>query len=165
MTRNNVKITSQPPHCPLTTPSQPPHNLFPTPSLPFHTLLTTPSQPPHNSLTTPSQPPHNPFTTPSQPSHNPLTTPSQPPHNLLTFSYKPDLDASDPNSNRPISNLSILSKLLERVVARQLNNYLHKSGLMSRLQSAYRRHHSTETAMLNVLSDIRTAATLWPWLY
>jgi hypothetical protein len=70
---------------------------------------------------------------------------------------KPDLDASDPNPCRPISNLSILSKLLERVVARQLNNYLHKSGLMPRLQSAYRRHHSTETTMLNVLSDILQA--------
>mgnify|MGYP003449240914 FL=1 len=33
---------------------------------------------------------------------------------------KPDLDSADIKSYRPISNLSVLSKLLERLVARQL---------------------------------------------
>ena len=35
--------------------------------------------------------------------------------------------------------------------------YLNENGLMPRLQSAYRRHHSTETALLRVLSDIFAA--------
>jgi len=65
---------------------------------------------------------------------------------------KPDLDASDPKSYRPISNMSILSELLERVVTRLLNNHLHQSGLMPCPQSAYRHLHSTETAVLMVLS-------------
>jgi hypothetical protein len=65
----------------------------------------------------------------------------------------PDLDAFDPKSYRPFTDLSILSKLLERVVTRQLNNHLQQSSLEPRLPSAYRHLHSTETAVLKVLSE------------
>ena len=37
---------------------------------------------------------------------------------------KPGLDPVDVRSYRPISNLSVVSKLLERLVARQLQRYL-----------------------------------------
>ena len=67
---------------------------------------------------------------------------------------KPDLDSSDVKSYRPISNLSVLSKLLERLVARQLLDYLNGARLLPSLQSAYRAYHSTETAVLKVVSDI-----------
>jgi len=40
------------------------------------------------------------------------------------------LDVSNVNSHRPISNLSILSKLLERLVARQLRQYYLSSALV-----------------------------------
>ena len=53
----------------------------------------------------------------------------------------------------PISILSITSKLLERIAAKQLIAYLEKSALLPRLQSAYRTGHSSETAVLKVLSD------------
>jgi len=59
---------------------------------------------------------------------------------------------------RPISNLSVLSKLLERIVAQQLLDYLRAHKLLPDLQSAYRAHHSIETAVLKVLSDILSAA-------
>ena len=58
---------------------------------------------------------------------------------------KPDLDPSDGKSYRPISYLTVLSKTLE-LVAQQLIDY--------ELQSANSANHSTETAVLRVLSDI-----------
>ena len=67
---------------------------------------------------------------------------------------KPGLDASAASSYRPISNLSVLSKLLERLVVRQLVNYLTSADLLPSLQSGFRAGHSTETAVLRVLSDI-----------
>ena len=70
---------------------------------------------------------------------------------------KNNMDPVDPSSYRPISNLSVLSKLLERLVACRLLAHLRSSGLLPRLQSAYRANHSVETAVLKVLSDILLA--------
>jgi len=50
-----------------------------------------------------------------------------------------------------------VSKLLERLVARQLLYYLSKSSLLPRLQSAHHAGHLTETAVFKVLSDILLA--------
>ena len=58
---------------------------------------------------------------------------------------KPGTDADEWKNYRPVSNLTFMSELVERVVANRLVGYLDEHGLMPQLQSAYRRHHSTET--------------------
>jgi hypothetical protein len=70
---------------------------------------------------------------------------------------KSDLDPEDVKSYRPISNLSVISKLLERIVSKQLVQYLTQNKLLPKFQSAYRANHSTETAVLKVMSDILLA--------
>ena len=55
---------------------------------------------------------------------------------------------------RPVSNLSYLSKLIERVVCEQLVDMVTETGNYEGLQSAYRSQHLTEMALLKVKRDI-----------
>ena len=55
---------------------------------------------------------------------------------------------------RPVSNLTFISKILEKVVLIQLKNHLSGNNLLEIFQSAYRQNHSAETAVLNVLGGL-----------
>ena len=63
---------------------------------------------------------------------------------------KPTLDKDQLSNYRPISNLSLISKIIERVVKSQLTDHLASNGLHNPQQSAYCKHHSTETALLYI---------------
>ena len=67
---------------------------------------------------------------------------------------KPSLDVDELKNYRPISNLTYLSKILEKVVHEQLNTYIDSNGLFSPYQSGYRKFHSCETAVTKIHNDI-----------
>ena len=67
---------------------------------------------------------------------------------------KEGLDPVELKNYRPISNLSYISKLIERIVGKQLTCHLDSNNLLPKCQSAYRSFHSTETAVLKVYSDM-----------
>ena len=63
------------------------------------------------------------------------------------------LEISDPSSYRPISNLNTISKIIERLVLKRITSHVHVTSV-DRLQSAYRRFYSAETALLKITDDI-----------
>ena len=55
---------------------------------------------------------------------------------------------------RPISVLSVLSKLLKKHVASHLMNYMVQNNLLYKLQSAFHDNHSTESALIHLTDQI-----------
>ena len=67
-----------------------------------------------------------------------------------------DGDSESYKNYRPVSNLPFLSKVIEKCVSLQLNEYLCNNDLYPKCQSAYRNLHSCETALLKIVHDIQT---------
>ena len=70
---------------------------------------------------------------------------------------KSSLDPDVLNNYRPVSNLLFVSKIIEKVVDARLENHLRENDLHEPLQSSYRKHNSTETALIKIQSDILQA--------
>ena len=70
---------------------------------------------------------------------------------------KTGLDSDSLKNYRPISNLTFISKVIEKVVSERLNEHLIKKRMFDPLQSVYRDKHSTETDLIKVQNDILSA--------
>lgn len=60
---------------------------------------------------------------------------------------------SDPNNYRPISILSVISKLIEKIAFNQFYEYLIMYDLLADTQSGFRSRHSTQTALLEATKE------------
>ena len=83
------------------------------------------------------------------------------PENFKIALIKPHLKKQtlDPDllkNYRPVSNLHFLSKIVEKVVIQRLEVHITSIDLQDYVQSAYRKQHSTETALLKIHNDIVT---------
>ncbi len=73
---------------------------------------------------------------------------------VIPLLKKYNLNKEDMSNYRPISHLSFLSKLIERVVKQRLTHHLSANDLLNSFQSAYTKHHSTESTLLAVHDHI-----------
>ena len=74
---------------------------------------------------------------------------------ITPISKNHSIDRSILSNYRPISNLSYISKTLERIIAKQLQNYISNHTILHKLQSAYTTNKSTETTLLHIINKIK----------
>ena len=77
---------------------------------------------------------------------------------VISLLKKPGLDTNDLKHFRPVSNLPFISKVLEKIVMRPHQKHLSYNSFLEVHQSAYRKDHSTETAVLSVLDCLSVKA-------
>ena len=99
------------------------------------------------------------FLPPHLPSCKPIILPGNFYYQFQTCTHlillkKPGLSKSDPSNFRSISNLNTIGKIFERLALARLFPHVSVSPSFSPFQSAYRKFHSTETALLKLTNDI-----------
>ena len=73
---------------------------------------------------------------------------------IIPLIKKPTLEQDNLKNYRPVSNLTFISKQVEKAVDAQFYENIEGNGLLTRMQSTYRPKHSVETALIKVHNDI-----------
>ena len=81
------------------------------------------------------------------------------PKSLKTALVRPilkdtSLSSEDLKNYRPVSNLAVLGKVIEKVVYTRLNQHIQSHNFLDPNQSAYRKDHSAETTLLKLQNDV-----------
>ena len=63
----------------------------------------------------------------------------------------------DPFYYRPISTLSALTQIFEKLICKQLVNYLEKHEILYKFQFGFRKGHSTSQAIAEIADNLRNA--------
>ena len=71
--------------------------------------------------------------------------------------HKKGKDKKNPSSYRPISLLSCLGKLMERVINRRLVSFLESHGILSSTQTGNRKYRGTENQLALLAQEIENA--------
>ena len=64
-------------------------------------------------------------------------------------------DTQDRNNYRPISLLSNLSNIIEKLIHKRLYSFLHQNDCLFTYQFGFRNHHSTNHALISITEKIR----------
>ena len=75
---------------------------------------------------------------------------------VIPLIKKPGLDRDMLKKCKPVSNISSLSKVIEKVISIRILGHILDNNIVGSFQSAYRAGHSCETALLRVYNDIVT---------
>ena len=83
------------------------------------------------------------------------TIPSDLKHSIISpLIKKPKLDCNTLSNYIPTSQLTTLTKLLDKVIYKQLIIYLTDNNILDPQQSSFRKLHSTKTTILSLLNDL-----------
>jgi len=66
-------------------------------------------------------------------------------------------EKSDPSSYRPISILSCLGKIFEKIMAKRLYAFLESNKLLTKIQSGFRKHRRTSDNLYFLTQKIAEA--------
>ena len=75
------------------------------------------------------------------------------------------LDLNLYKNYRPVSNTPYLSKVIEKIIIHRLLSHLSKNNLLEEYQSAYKAHHTTKTALLEVQNHLLSAVDKGQWAF
>lgn len=64
---------------------------------------------------------------------------------------------TEPKDYRPVSILCVLAKVFEKIVHKQVCDYLNMFNIIENCQSGFRKGHSTISALIQVTDDVRAA--------
>ena len=73
---------------------------------------------------------------------------------IVPLLKKLGLDPEVLKNYRPVSDIVLISKLIETVVLKRLNKHADNHNLQCHFQHAYKKYHSTETLLLKVVNDV-----------